>query len=74
MAGKGKLTIAQDRCKGCGLCIHFCPKGILKEFSELNRLGYRPVSPEEGGECTGCGICALMCPDMVIQVERGEGA
>lgn len=73
MASKGKLTIFKEGCKGCQLCMHFCPKEILKEDPELNKLGYRPVMVTEPEDCTGCGICALMCPDMIIKVERGEG-
>ena len=73
MAGKGRLTICKERCKGCGLCIHFCPQGILEDLGELNKLGYRPVTVVAEGECTGCGLCTLMCPDMVLQVEREVG-
>ena len=24
-----KLTFQMDRCKGCGLCVNACPKGLL---------------------------------------------
>ncbi len=74
MTVKGRLTIEKERCKGCRLCIHFCPKEILEDCGELNKLGYRPVHLKDQEACTGCGICALMCPDMIIQVERGKGA
>lgn len=68
---KGRIRIISDRCKACGLCVHFCPKGILG-FDEhtINSLGYHPVTILNHEECTGCGTCALMCPDVVIEVER----
>ena len=30
---KGRVNIFAERCKGCELCIEYCPKQIL-EFSE----------------------------------------
>lgn len=26
----GKITVLEDKCKGCGLCVEFCPKKIIK--------------------------------------------
>ncbi len=26
-----KLTVNQDWCKACGICIHYCPKKVLVE-------------------------------------------
>ena len=38
------LDIAVDRCKGCGLCVSVCPKGVLElDASTVNELGYHPV-------------------------------
>lgn len=36
----------RDRCKGCGLCVEFCPFGHLHLDEELNLAGYHPVEPE----------------------------
>ena len=39
-----KITINDDLCKGCGLCVGACPKKILElEKSRLNSKGYHPV-------------------------------
>ncbi len=73
MAKTGTLTLYVDRCKGCGLCVDYCPHKLLHLQADLNLLGYHPVHLAEEGQCTGCGICALMCPDMIIRVERGDG-
>ena len=36
-----KVTIDKDTCKGCGLCVTVCPKGILRlSESEINAKGY----------------------------------
>lgn len=68
---KGKVTIKQDRCKGCGLCVSVCPKGVLAlDRGVINAKGYNPASAVKPEECIGCANCALICPDVVITVER----
>ncbi len=70
---KGKVTIDESRCKGCGLCAKFCPEGVLSlDAKKLNVKGYHPAFTENPDLCIGCGICALMCPDVAITVERGN--
>ena len=66
------VVIDTERCKGCHLCIAFCPKEILRAADRINRMGYTPAEVEEKktNECTGCGICAMMCPDIAITVHR----
>ncbi len=68
---KGKVAFIEEECKGCELCIHFCPKDVLGlDKTRINSSGYHPVTDLIPLNCTGCGICALMCPDLVIRVER----
>jgi len=63
------LDIAVDRCKGCGLCIAVCPKGILElDVSTVNDLGYHPVRLADAAACTSCALCARICPDSVFAV------
>jgi len=60
----GIVTVAEDCCKGCGLCVESCPTHSLALGTErLNRLGYHPVTflPDTG--CTGCGVCFYACPE-----------
>ena len=66
-----KLTISEDVCKGCGLCVNVCPKGILRlHATKLNVKGYHPVEITDQSQCIGCASCARMCPDVVFTVER----
>ena len=36
-----KLTFKTDKCKGCGLCIGVCPKGVLALAEDkINEKGH----------------------------------
>ena len=66
-----KLTFQIDRCKGCGLCVNSCPKGLLAIAKDkINQKGHHPSELTDPEACVGCASCAIMCPDCVIQVER----
>lgn len=68
-AGFQPLDIAVDRCKGCELCVHACPKGCLSlDVDVVNVLGYHPVHLTDGSACTSCVFCARVCPDAVFTV------
>lgn len=67
----GKVTFKTDVCKGCGLCIAACPKGIIAlDKEKLNAKGHHPACCIDDDACVGCASCAIMCPDCVITVER----
>jgi len=64
------ITIDQERCKGCSLCIEFCPKQAIILSDKLNLKGYFVAFFEAGKGCTGCATCAVMCPDVAIEVYK----
>ena len=67
-----KMKVDFDRCKGCGLCVTACPKGIIEMQSEkLNKEGYITAVCKNQDECIACALCALMCPDCVITINGG---
>ena len=66
-----RITILSDRCRGCGLCVEFCPKKILTISGKtLNAQGYHPAEVTDMTKCIACAMCAMMCPHVVIRVER----
>ncbi len=71
MAAKGRIIIAEDKCKGCNLCVHQCPVNILAlDTSRTNKKGYTPLMVTDMDKCIACSFCAMICPDSVITVER----
>jgi 2-oxoglutarate ferredoxin oxidoreductase subunit delta len=63
------LEIADDHCKGCGLCVDVCPRHVLVlDPVVVNPLGYHPVRLTDAGACTSCALCARICPDAVFTV------
>jgi len=77
MAKKGKIIIDRERCKGCHLCIDFCPVHRIAVDKTLNKKGYSPAQFRENlseGEkgCSGCTQCAIVCPEVAIEVYRAQ--
>jgi len=66
-----KVTINEDRCKGCALCVDACKKNCLAMAKEkLNGGGYHPCELIDEAACISCAMCAIMCPDAAIKVEK----
>jgi 2-oxoglutarate ferredoxin oxidoreductase subunit delta len=68
----GVVHIIADRCKGCGWCIEFCPRSVLKESADYNRRGYHPPDVETADYCVECRLCELICPEFAIYVTAVE--
>ena len=67
---KGYIQIDRGLCKGCEICIAFCPKALISVSDKLNDSGYLPAAFNDNSECTGCAICGLVCPEVAIEVYR----
>jgi len=65
-----KITINKEKCKGCFLCVNFCPKGLLIKAKGLNKRDFNYVEFKDKDNCLGCSICAIVCPDCCIEVYK----
>ena len=68
MANQNKdklLKIKEGWCKGCGICVEFCPKKVLDLKDEKI-----VISNIEA--CIKCGLCELRCPDFAIYLGGNE--
>lgn len=53
-------------CKGCGLCIAFCPQEVFEADAEQHPVVKHPE------RCVGCQWCVIHCPDFAIVVDEIE--
>ena len=58
-----KPVINREWCKGCGICVEFCPEDALA-LDEMEKA--QLISSEK---CNGCGMCELRCPDFAIELK-----
>ncbi len=62
----GIVYILEDRCKGCGFCIEFCPRKVLAFSNRFNAKGYHPPSVVKPDDCVNCHYCEIICPEFAI--------
>ena len=65
MAKNKSLIQNLDWCKGCNICVAFCPKQVLEVKNEKCVIA-RP------DDCIYCGMCELRCPDNAIFIVGGD--
>ncbi len=53
------LYVEKEMCKGCGICVAFCPKNVLE--IKNNKVAIKNLDA-----CIQCGQCELRCPDYAI--------
>jgi 2-oxoglutarate ferredoxin oxidoreductase subunit delta len=54
-----ELTIHPEWCKGCNICVEFCPRNVLV----LEKGKIVIANPLH---CVYCGICEKLCPDYAV--------
>lgn len=60
------LSLATERCTGCGACLDVCPHRVF----ELPRKKARILDRDR---CMECGACAMNCPSGALSVDKGVG-
>ena len=63
-----KLLIRRQWCKGCRVCVEFCPKQVLDLDAEEKIYAKYPE------KCIFCNMCGLRCPDLAIDVRTDADA
>ncbi len=66
---RARICIIKDFCKGCGLCVAFCSRGVLVLGEEVNKKGYRYVKVKDASKCILCRVCEYICHDFAIYIK-----
>ena len=67
-----QIHIDDSLCKGCALCVYYCPRDVLAMSPRANPKGYARVEIYDEAACVGCRLCEIACPDLAIYIERTE--
>lgn len=62
---KFKVYINKSWCKGCEICVAFCPKNVLA----MEKGKPKVINLEA---CTGCQLCEIYCPDFALKVNKSD--
>ncbi len=64
--GGGMVTINQERCQACGLCVMICPVGL---FEMVGEAALRKSHVREGQDnCIACSCCEAVCEPGAIRL------
>jgi len=60
------LSLSEEECTGCGMCLEVCPHGVLARHNGK-------VTVQTRDACMECGACARNCPASAVSVRSGVG-
>ena len=66
LSGVAKITLDQESCVGCGMCLRVCPHRVFI-------VAQKKASLVDKDGCMECGACAMNCPVGAIKVDAGVG-
>jgi 2-oxoglutarate ferredoxin oxidoreductase subunit delta len=62
---RGVVHLQVERCKGCQLCIEYCPTHVLALSAAFNAKGYH-YPTVAADNCIACHACSTICPEYAI--------
>jgi 2-oxoglutarate ferredoxin oxidoreductase subunit delta len=70
----GQVYIIPERCKGCAICVQFCPQQVLQVSDLTNAKGYHypEIAPGKEDACIHCEFCTMICPEFAIFTLEAE--
>ena len=68
----GIVIIDNERCKGCGYCVEYCPREALAMSEKTNLKGYNLAEVVDETRCVNCGLCEVLCPEFAVKLLSSE--
>ena len=62
----GNITIDENNCVTCGICVNSCPTGAIYRKTKNQHLSHY----FNASLCTNCGLCEEACPQNIISFEQ----
>ena len=56
---RGVVVVKPEWCKGCEICVTFCPTGAIVMSKEFNEKGYQYPELAYPEKCSACRLCGL---------------
>ena len=63
-----EVQIDIARCKGCGLCVDFCPVEVFDLISLNGKDGPKIAQATRAQNCWSCDTCVGQCPTGAIRI------
>ncbi|MDD4022127.1 4Fe-4S binding protein [Aminivibrio sp.] len=65
-----KIILDPEKCRGCGLCMDVCKRGVMEFREDTNSCGCRTVAVVHPEKCVLCGLCVAVCPVHGITIKN----
>lgn len=63
------VQIEKDQCTGCGNCLSYCPRGLLRlSGAETNARQVRYAQLTDPERCISCGLCERACTAAAMHI------
>jgi len=59
-----QISISQDACRGCQLCVDECPVDVIT-FDETEER----ASVSHANDCIACLSCSYLCPSGALSIQ-----
>lgn len=67
-----KVEVNEKFCKGCGYCVKYCGRDVLKLDEQINSKGYHVALVDAKDRCVGCMNCTSICPEAAINITKED--
>ncbi len=67
-----EVHVSETLCKGCDICVEFCPKKVFESSTEVGPRGYFVPVAARPQDCSACMLCEHLCPELAITIVVGK--